>query len=594
MFSANILLEQERYKKGITRNRLSRGICSQQLLIKAANSDTNIELFAFKILVERLGKSPESLEYILSKKEYDNVIKRDNIEDAILKHDLSSAEALLKEYIPNVKRASHVLQMYYYRTKTQITLYNEDDLESLHNAKEYILNAIHATLPKITENNFDDYLFSSYEAENIIIYAFILCLEGNTKTAASILEKIYDYTLKTIDNRQLLSLILPKCAYLMSSKCSEYITDAKLIDYCYTAFDILRDEGIIYMMSPLLTNLISLYEKNNISDQISLLTSFRDAIDDLYNKYAPTLPKDSLFLRWQRSSYNLDSEVFLAERLKDGLSQDDFADGVFSTSVSISHLENQKHTPNKSNYNKLMQRSGINKPRRGGFILTESFERLDFFHDLITAASKDDYDGILALISKYSDYSDYENKFIEACKCLSLAHTKSDDNKESAKDMLSKISEFYPLDTYTYERKPFLSETYIIITCLLVSKKGDYDYLKPTFDKLIAAFNHSEITLSHSYNSYATTIINYIISVGKHLSPNDITTLCDTVISLALKKGNGSSFSGVFWSQVCASYKRYEIEQTIPKTAVLFAKLFKEDLARYYEDYYNKYYLSQA
>ncbi len=95
MFSANILLEQERYKKGITRNRLSRGICSQQLLIKATNSDTNIELFAFKILVERLGKSPESLEYILSKKEYDNVIKRDNIEDAILKHEFSSAEALL-------------------------------------------------------------------------------------------------------------------------------------------------------------------------------------------------------------------------------------------------------------------------------------------------------------------------------------------------------------------------------------------------------------------------------------------------------------------------------------------------------------------
>ncbi len=481
--------------------------------------------------------------------------------------------------------------MYYYKIKAQISLSKEDSTNNLHIAKEYIINAIHATLPKITESNFEDYLFSSYEAENIIIYAFILCLEGNTKTAASILEKMYDYTLKTVDNRQLLSLILPKCAYLMSSKCSEYITDAKLIDYCYKAFDILRDEGIIYMMSPLLTNLISLYEKNNISDQISLLTSFRDAIDDLYNKYAPTLPKDSLFLRWQRSSYNLDSEVFLAERLKDGLSQDDFADGVFSTSVSISHLENQKHTPNKSNYNKLMQRSGINKPRRGGFVLSESFDRLDFYKALRDAATKEDYDRILSLIDLYNDYTDSELKYINACKCLALSRLSSDNAEKVANDLLGIIEEIYPLEPDKYARKPFLEETYIIITCLLVSSKDKPEFLQSVFSRLISVIDNSDIPNKYSYSSYATILANYTISCGKYLPHDTIIDTAEQIIRYSLVTGSGSILSGVFWGQVCAFHKRFYIKPEIVKIAALFAELYKEKEATYFRDYYNKYYL---
>ena len=149
MLSANDLLEKERYKKNISGRKLVKGVCSPQLLIKAVQSNTNIELLTFKILLERVGRSPEHLEFILSKKEYENILTRDKIEEFIYLKDYSSAQNLLKIYINDNPNNLSALKMYYHRINSWIYSEKGDYLR----AKESILNAIYTTLPDITFNN---------------------------------------------------------------------------------------------------------------------------------------------------------------------------------------------------------------------------------------------------------------------------------------------------------------------------------------------------------------------------------------------------------------------------------------------------------
>lgn len=581
MYSANLLLDHERSKKGISQRKLSKGICSSQMLIKAVNTDANMEILTFEILLERIGRSPEKLEFILSEKEYNNILTRDKIAQAICKKDLPLAQNLLDEYINNSNKPSHALQMYYYRMKAWIFLC----LCNYPEAQKYILMAISETLPRITMSNYRDYLFSSYEYENLILLAQILCESGKTAKATPILETIFSHAINTISDNLLLVSILPKCTYIMSTYCKDYISSDILINNCEYTIDLMRNEGVLYMLAPLMTNLIDIYRKNNISEKTSTMIPYRDAINELLNKYAPNFPQNCIFFRLRRSSYNLDTEIIHAERERLNLSKFELSEEVYADSNAISRLGINAHSPNKSKFNKLMDCLDVSKPRRGGFILTESFERLDFFVALRDAATKYDFKRIDTLISQNAPYSAQETEIINTIKCIA----------EAASQLLSPNKSNLPYASLpllsnikTYTRKPFLEEVYALITCLFFINDTNKELTLCTFKELHNAFEHSRINSQHTFSSYATTTMNYISFSGQELSFESIKELAEKCLSSSILSGNGSSLSGIFWSQIRAFNKRIAPQYSLYKNAALFANLYKEKTAEYINSVYNK------
>ena len=244
MFSVYKMLDQECYNKNISRRRLVKGICSPQLLIKASEQDTNIELLTFEILMERIGRSPENLEFILSDKEYSSVTIRDNIDNYIYNQDYLAAEDSLNTLIPNLNKASLAMKMYYYRIHAWISSEKGDLLS----AKEYIMQAIYTTLPDITISNYEQYCFSSYEIENILFLSELLFKSGDIDTAISITSTVYEWSKKHITDSRLLVSILPKCALLFGKYCQNNLPMEKTLGYIEEAIDLMRNESIIYMM----------------------------------------------------------------------------------------------------------------------------------------------------------------------------------------------------------------------------------------------------------------------------------------------------------------------------------------------------------
>ncbi len=586
MFSANILLDQERIKNNISRRKLAKGICSPQLLIKATTDDANIELLTFKILLERLGRSPEYLEYILSEKEYQKILTQNNIENAIYSRDFTLARNLLDQYIPNPSTASPVLTMYYNRTQAWI-LFDEGNY---HSAKEYIIKAITTTLPNISITNYRQYLISSYEYENIMMLARILFLSGSTELATQIVHSIYNHAVNTISDKLLLASILPKSVYLMGTYCTNTINNDQLINYLEAAIELLRDEGIIYMLEPLISILTSLYDNKHLYNKASSFYTYRDTIKDLNRKYIPDIPQDSLFFRFRRASYNLDTEILKAERKAKDVSQSNLADGIFSESCSLSRLETKKQSPNKNTFNKLMDRLNLRMSRRSGFVLTESFERLDFFLKLRASATKLNYEEIEALIEKNAPYSEYEMQIVNAARCVAITASNLLNRTATATakhDLSANIEEF--INSQCYNRKPFTEEAYVIVSYLLIDN-NTFLNSQNIFECVFNSLRTSSILPKYSYSSYCTIIINYLSSCGKQLPADKIDTLCDLCIQCSLSSGNGSSLPGIFWGKVRSLHKRVAPNFYNCKNAYLFASLYKGKDAEYIKSFYDYYF----
>ncbi|MBQ9341676.1 MAG: hypothetical protein IJT81_04885, partial [Lachnospiraceae bacterium] len=193
MITVGDLIEKERAKTNITREQLSYGMCSQQALYRSSTEDSIMGILMFEMLLERLGQSTDSLEYIMSQDEYDKAVMRDDIEDRILCNDAIGANKLLEEYKTSFEEMAGVDEMYYYRTLAGIKLYCGNETYEYNEGLKYILKAIKTTLNDIKLDNYGKYLYSTYEAENILMYIKALCMVGEAERGVKLLIDYYAF-----------------------------------------------------------------------------------------------------------------------------------------------------------------------------------------------------------------------------------------------------------------------------------------------------------------------------------------------------------------------------------------------------------------
>lgn len=84
-----------RYEKKCSRRKLCQGLCSTQMLMKIENDAADVDKFMLDMLLQRLGKSSDKLEVILSQEEYDKIYARDYMEELIWKNKKQAIEMTL-------------------------------------------------------------------------------------------------------------------------------------------------------------------------------------------------------------------------------------------------------------------------------------------------------------------------------------------------------------------------------------------------------------------------------------------------------------------------------------------------------------------
>lgn len=217
MHYAAELIEEVRRNKKISQKKLAKGICSPQALSKIERGEAEVDKQTFDIILERLGKSPDALECILSQQQYEKMVIRDSVEEAIMRGEIDKVRICLEKYKKCCKMDNKIDKMFCLRLEGFFML---DCTTEYEKAKECFQKAIAITLPDFKQNFFEDSLCSTWEIENVLGYAKSVYQLGNKDEAREIVDACYN-TASNIRDKELRTRILPKCSYLKILWCEK-------------------------------------------------------------------------------------------------------------------------------------------------------------------------------------------------------------------------------------------------------------------------------------------------------------------------------------------------------------------------------------
>lgn len=507
------LIGIERKRRGVTQKQLALGIFTSQMLYKLETNGSESDKLQVDILLQRLGRSPDKLEIFMPMAEYQKIRARDLIEELILKKKISKVEYLLEKYKEYYGENNNVHMMYYNRSKAYLILRTDGDLDE---ALKYIVNAIDWTLEGWNKRSLKEYIISTYEMENLLVYGKILYLMGQVDEAREHLEKCLEY----IENQYIdadteeYAKIYPKCAWLLSKVYQGSEHNERIIQICEKALDYLRREAIGYFAIPVMEEIIPCYRRMGNDEKASYWQTFYDTLKGLYDEYAPEMCLDSLFSNVCQREYHLDYETIKGERQSKGYTQEDIIDGIFQTAKSLSIIENHKKTPSKKHFEQLMDNMGIEKRRYNGLLATTSFDILQKKNVLDYFCCISDYDSADGLLDELKESldSDVEDnrRFIEANRII-IDYSRSIITAEEALERCKLLlAETYNVDAKK-NRPPMRNEAIIINQmgiCL-----GNMDRIAEKVEllgKIKSYYEKSKVDVKYNVRSYMPLKVNYI------------------------------------------------------------------------------------
>lgn len=594
-YQIGTILENERCKRDISRSRFAEGVCTPQMLLKIESNECETDLLLLKILFQRLGKSPDKLELIMSKEEYDKVRARDMIEELILKGKSAKAQYLLDKYFSFFDDKVHTHKMYYYRTRAYLLVRTGG---SISEAKEYIIKALDITLPGWQEKPLSKFLISTYEMENLLAYGKFIYMEGDVEHAREHFEKCFKYIDERFDDREECAKIYGKCVWLLGKVYDGEEDDARIADLCEKALKLLREASMSYFMVPVMETITERYARLGYKEAYNEWKIFLDMLKELYDEFAPDMCLDSLFFNPYQCEYHLDYEVIRGQRLSLGQSQEELIEGVFKSPETLSRIENRKSSPNKKNFEALMGKLNIDRSRYSTFVATDDFDVLEIYGELNEKLGKQEISRAKELLDTLKDKIDtdsvWNRRYIANIENI-IARKQGNIKKEEA------LKRAWNLLTETYNpymeisRPPFRNEAILIaqvVICLnLLEKKGDaVELLK----RMLDIYRNSSVDKKYRYRSYSVIELNYVQRVSEIKEYEEGLHLSEEMIKTELLYGKGArlgqgvlaisrDMQGITQTEYLRSLRKsYYFEE------LFLSKSTAEYLSKYYSEHFGR------
>jgi len=467
------MIKELRKEQGITRERLCRGLCTPQMLELIEKDACETDQYLFDILLQRLGKSPDKLELILSQEEYRRMRARDLIEELCWKRKKDKALYLLEQYRRFYARESNVQKMYEYRVRTFISRRLDKDLEE---AGHHIRRALETTLPGITPENMLDYMISGTELENLLALGLCMFEQGGTKEAERLLESCRDYILRNVTDGEARALIYGKCGWLLSKVYGRRGKYARAYDCCEEAIEGLRRFGSLYFMTPLLEQLKECGDRLGIEEKSNRWKIYHEILSGLYEDYGKAwYCHDSLFHNPHNTAYHLDSEFIRQERLAQEMTQEELIEGVYQSPEPLSRVENGRAKPTRNKLEGLLGKLGLERGRLCGTIAVDDFKVLELKEEIDILIGQWRYEEAEKLLEKLSEALDMEwkiNRIVLGYYQIMLRfHTGKSGPEETLEKLKALLRQSYWVKKEGFVRVPLQSELLILNQIAILMRK---------------------------------------------------------------------------------------------------------------------------
>lgn len=506
------IIEKSRLeKKGISRKKLSDGLCSEQRLYEIEKDSCESDTLLVDILLQRLGKSPDKLERVLKVDMYRMVRLRDLLEEAILRGRKELAERILETYPLLTK----VDQMYKCRMRACLLYRIDHDFTG---AIEQLEKAIDITLPAFTYEKIEDYLISTVEMENLLALERMKIEGIQTQIKAEEkrnLEILMCYIDKHFTDEEEHAKIYSKCAWLLARVCFAEGDYIQTLSLCEKGIEELRRNTMLYFMFPLLKLMTETEKEIGIAPEKSKWVQYYDVLTFLWEGYAKKwYPTDLLFHNCYQKEYHLDYELIRSEREARRMTQEEMADGIYQNVESYSRFETGKASPNKKTFEKLIKKLGIEKGRYNGYAVTDSFETMEIRRNLDRMLSHGEYQKAEEIVVNLKDNLDMtiqENRKIIQIFELMIAkrfeRITIEDALEQEKVLIKDVVDF---ERKQLLRIPMKNEIVCLNqVCVDLEKVKQGEQAEEIYIAVLTLMRKSRIHIKYRYRSYALFLQNF-------------------------------------------------------------------------------------
>lgn len=403
---------KERCRRGISEQKISRGVCTRTELRKMENGDTPWKKMIGDYLLQRLGVPTEYFEVMADARELNGWRDREDICLVVFEQP-QKAQQLLEVYQKKyrkktpfeeqfLKKMQTILLMQAYKKSFESKSVDvEREKSEGENLVESARQTVLCTLPDGWEKKkLSKFLLAPCELESILLLANCLLLIGKTDEAMQMHKKVADYVKQAKFEPKVQILIYPQVA-LLGMKLELYAgNEEKAFSYGMEALELLRHQYsqryVVFVLEELLNVLecisVKGKEDQKYKEEETEVTEFLKTFEELYRLFSH--PKKRM---WQSIIVSNTHEIGLTLKMLRkamGLSaaKVSAANPDHMTARQIEKIEAGTHRPSGRNYEMLMQfyhKTGL----EGQLLLeTDSLEVLHQRQEIVDFIIREEWD----------------------------------------------------------------------------------------------------------------------------------------------------------------------------------------------------------
>ena len=375
MFSG--FLRKEREKRGISQERLCRGVCAVSALSRYENGERIPDRLLMNTLIERLGKSSDKLVTMISCQEYAYFEWKRKVKEALRNKKISLAQELLQKKESLDGCVHSVLQEQFYRYIQGILMGTSADISDLE-------KAIRLTHPEFSGKIEEEDLFSIQELNLLLFYAKCK-IQKEVEQGRELLEALRPYIQEHITDIQAKNQIFPRAVCLYCRYVTGEANAQKRYLLCREAFENSRKdqrfEYTVELLGSMRKDAICLgKEFEAVSYQV-----WKKILEAMYQEYGVEIPQAEWGIEIPQNLF-LIPEILLSARVEQGASQEEISEGI-CTPETYSRIETGKRSPSLKNLEALKSRLKIRSGYYMGEVWTEDFAVLELVQELRAAVS---------------------------------------------------------------------------------------------------------------------------------------------------------------------------------------------------------------
>lgn len=403
------LIKELRKENNISRNALCEGLCDKRTLTKLEAGEGVPNILLVDRLLQRLGKSPDMFEVVISDEEYDSILARDEIQEALDEEDFKKTRMLLSVYYKKFVEPITIQQQFYYQMLAIL-----EKCEGNHEKCIELLNrSLENTLPNFSIGEERETLLCVIEIELLIMLADEYYALGQKEKANEMLSYLIQYIEDNYTDKGEIVKIYPKAVYLFTSKNYSKESCARHIEKCEKAFNYMIEEGTTIFLAEIMQLLIMLYRELDIERKARQLECQLKSLEEVYEEEGFELYSSRCNTGWFKESlrrdYYLCSELIKGQRLSLGISREEFAFGIYNNPENLARAESGTAMPSYDKFMMIMKKLGLHMGRYNGYLATDDYNVLELRKKINLLLSRHEYEDARIAVEKLRNVLDISN-----------------------------------------------------------------------------------------------------------------------------------------------------------------------------------------